>query len=414
MTAEIAVLNKFGVALAADSAITVDVYHNRKIKRKVHNSANKLFALSKYQPVGIMFYNTVSLSGVPWETIIKIYRRQLRQKAFDTIEEYGADFFKWLSTANSFFAADQEYTFVDQAIMRIYVDLDPQQKLTKQNFHKEVDKRIADLEKEEDLVLPNDFEKHFLKKYGQDVIEAAEVAFKKTFLNGAKTKLKHLVSLNFSKKIKSNSYSGIVIAGFGETQSLPHLVEYSCDLMVLDLPRWWQEKSYSIGEDNSSEVVPLADSEVIETLIKGISPGFENEAYESVLKLLLALPKKIVDPIVELTEAQKQKYIGDAMNALPQRFAEFYKGISAYRNENYTVPIKQAIASLPVSELAQVAESFLGASQVLKKVNPDLETVGGPVDVAVISKGDGFVWIKRKHYFTDEFNPAFRLRYLEQ
>jgi len=24
------------------------------------------------------------------------------------------------------------------------------------------------------------------------------------------------------------------------------------------------------------------------------------------------------------------------------------------------------------------------------------ETVGGPIDVAVISKGDGFVWVKKK------------------
>jgi hypothetical protein len=35
------------------------------------------------------------------------------------------------------------------------------------------------------------------------------------------------------------------------------------------------------------------------------------------------------------------------------------------------------------------------------------ETVGGPIDVAVISKGDGFVWIKRKHYFERDLNPHF-------
>jgi len=27
------------------------------------------------------------------------------------------------------------------------------------------------------------------------------------------------------------------------------------------------------------------------------------------------------------------------------------------------------------------------------------ETVAGPIDVAIISKGDGLIWIKRKHYF---------------
>ena len=36
--------------------------------------------------------------------------------------------------------------------------------------------------------------------------------------------------------------------------------------------------------------------------------------------------------------------------------------------------------------------------------------MGGPVDVAVISKGDGFIWIKRKHYFSPELN----IRYFER
>jgi len=39
------------------------------------------------------------------------------------------------------------------------------------------------------------------------------------------------------------------------------------------------------------------------------------------------------------------------------------------------------------------------------------ETVGGPIDVAVISKVDGFIWIKRKHYFKIELNPQFSANY---
>ena len=41
----------------------------------------------------------------------------------------------------------------------------------------------------------------------------------------------------------------------------------------------------------------------------------------------------------------------------------------------------------------------------------DAETVGGPIDVAVISKADGFIWIKRKHYFSKELNPHFVANY---
>jgi hypothetical protein len=35
------------------------------------------------------------------------------------------------------------------------------------------------------------------------------------------------------------------------------------------------------------------------------------------------------------------------------------------------------------------------------------ESVGTPVDVALISKGDGLIWIKRKHYFKPELNRHF-------
>ena len=32
-------------------------------------------------------------------------------------------------------------------------------------------------------------------------------------------------------------------------------------------------------------------------------------------------------------------------------------------------------------------------------------------NVAVITKGDGFVWVKRKHYFAPEYNPRVVARY---
>jgi hypothetical protein len=50
MTAEIAIINKNAVALAADSAVTLRDPQSPKI----YNTANKVFMLSKFHPVGIM------------------------------------------------------------------------------------------------------------------------------------------------------------------------------------------------------------------------------------------------------------------------------------------------------------------------------------------------------------------------
>lgn len=58
MTAIVGVLNKHAVAIAADSAVTMGNTH------KVVNSANKIFTLSKYQPVAVMTYSSASFMGV--------------------------------------------------------------------------------------------------------------------------------------------------------------------------------------------------------------------------------------------------------------------------------------------------------------------------------------------------------------
>ena len=76
MTAEVAVMNRQAIALAADSAVT---FREEK-EQKIFTSASKIFTLSKYQPVGVMIYGSASLMGVPWETIIKIYRDRLGPK----------------------------------------------------------------------------------------------------------------------------------------------------------------------------------------------------------------------------------------------------------------------------------------------------------------------------------------------
>jgi hypothetical protein len=65
VTAEIAILNKGAVALAADSAVTIQIGGGQKI----YNTVNKLFTLSKYQPVGAMVYGNSEFMGVPWESI---------------------------------------------------------------------------------------------------------------------------------------------------------------------------------------------------------------------------------------------------------------------------------------------------------------------------------------------------------
>ena len=61
-------------------------------------------------------------------------------------------------------------------------------------------------------------------------------------------------------------------------------------------------------------------------------------------------------------------------------------------------------------ESSHLAESLVNITSLKRKYSPDEESVGGPVDVAVISRNDGFVWAKRKHYFPAELNQRYFAR----
>ncbi|MFC2016786.1 hypothetical protein ACFLUD_00030 [Chloroflexota bacterium] len=76
----------------------------------------------------------------------------------------------------------------------------------------------------------------------------------------------------------------------------------------------------------------------------------------------------------------------------------------------FSGPIANIVSVLPKSDLAALAESLISLTIVKRKSSPESETVAEPIDVALISKGDGFIWIKRKHYFNADFNPGFFTR----
>jgi len=73
--------------------------------------------------------------------------------------------------------------------------------------------------------------------------------------------------------------------------------------------------------------------------------------------------------------------------------------------------VLNVVSILPKDELAFMAESLVKLTSFKRRVTMETETVGGPIDVAVISKGDGFIWIKRKHYFKSSENPQFFINY---
>lgn len=105
-------MNKTAIALASDSAVTIE----QEKGPKIFNTVNKLFTLSKYQPVGIMIYGSADFMGVPWESIIKIYRTKLGKQNFPTLKEYAKNFLAFLTENKTLFPEPEQEKHFFRAI----------------------------------------------------------------------------------------------------------------------------------------------------------------------------------------------------------------------------------------------------------------------------------------------------------
>ena len=113
MTAQVVILNRDGVAIAADSAVSLSAPGS-----KIYNTANKLFEMSAVEPVAAMVYGTASFVSIPWETVIKEHRRRLASTIHSTVEEYASALIGYLPTLLPHVSQDEQRSHVYMAAVR--------------------------------------------------------------------------------------------------------------------------------------------------------------------------------------------------------------------------------------------------------------------------------------------------------
>jgi hypothetical protein len=157
-----------------------------------------------------------------------------------------------------------------------------------------------------------------------------------------------------------------------------------------------------IDHDTTSYLQPFAQSEMIENFVFGINPTRANQFLDEVNVLLAAL-RDSRDQNFGPREWEKILDCCQNVTNLRDNLIEMRR----QRKER----ISEAISMMPKDELGHAAASLVSLNTFRQRVSTDRETVGGPIDVAVISKEDGFIWIDRKHYFRRELNQHFFQNY---
>ena len=431
MTAEVAVMNKQAIALAADSAVTF----RDEMGQKIFTSASKIFTLSKYQPVGVMIYGSASIMGTPWETVIKAYRDQLKQKTFKTINNYAEDFISFLTEEKLLFAEQEEKRYVRNSIYGYFAlivkEIDEQ---LRQIIKSEGEQEVEEVKKIISQIIqshfdrwegtdflsqaPPDFIDNLKEKYGKLMQEAKEHFFAdvSSISSEQLTEIALSFFIKYPEGMFSSGTSGVVIAGFGTEDMFPILLSFSIDGKVCDFLKYKKNEGESteIDFENDATIIPFAQREMVATFMTGVDPSYQIAIEKDLQQLFAAYPQTLVDGIDKLSQQEKKELQLKLETISNEIFSGYINGLNEHRNRFYVNPIMRVVKMLPKDELAAMAESLINLTSFKRRVSMEEETVGGPIDVAVISKGDGFIWIKRKHYFDRELNQQFFENYYRE
>lgn len=455
MTAVVAILNKTGMALAADSAATITNGDNSS--SKVFNTANKVFTLSKHHPIAIMIYSNSEFLHTPWELIIKLYRKQLQKKSFRTVKEYSDDFRKFLIKSDLLGFKNKEKDFLEKVSrntvymllqnvkdyllnqgdydslltlqdLEVYENV-PYEKIesVKRTAHileGIIDERTNVFDRFDRIEGLDGFE---LKRFIQNnetsihkiiidiVTQSTPLLMNSDNIEQLKIKFVSLiVSILQSKSFLFGS-TGLVFVGYGNEQIYPALYSIETDGIVNGTLRYGINHDITISDEQQCDLIPFAQTDVMNTFIQGMNPDIHNIIKDSLDKSLSSTLETYNNTVIENTEGNIDK---EFLEALKQDFKEnimssMQNDIESVLHKSHIQPTLQALRFLSKEDLAELAESLIYLTFLKRRTTSSLESVGGAIDVAIISKGDGFIWKNRKHYFEDNLNQHFFKNYFD-
>ena len=393
MTAEIGILNKNGVVLASDSAVTLSDGKNSK----VFNSARKLFTLSKEHSVGIMIYGNASFMEVPWEVILNEFKQTIGKGVLDNTAQYVDELIRFLINFKHTQVEDLLINYIVRSARSILDNIAYQSQetadlrasngetITLDSFNKILLDNINNFSLEISKI---EIEHHFeFFEAELNLLKSIVEDFFKTFphTDGEVDVIAKSLYKAIFTGYDSSNVTGLVIAGYGKEEIFPSIRQVELYGIFSQRLIWKVINESEINHNKTCHIIPFAQSEMVETIMNGI------------------------DPNLNIFIAEQLSSVLDK-NGLGEETEKIFENISSIQRKSYINPIIDLIGMQPLNEMASTAKTFIELTSFKRKIVNTLETVGGPVDVLAISKGEGPIWIDRKYYFDIDKNLDYRMR----
>ncbi len=407
-------MNRRAAVLAADSATTVRNLNGATNEMRYFKGANKIFQLSNSAPVGLMIYNAADILHVPWEVVVKEFRSHLGKKTFNEIGEYASQFFVYLSENLRLFPEEiQKQVFLTAAftsaarmINRAF-DSSQDNEIRRTALAHEIQELSGRLA---NLLYRNSIDEASILNIPESwyqELQAKLLSFQEASFYPDDLHQMCQVAIESVVKLPNEMLpmTGLVFAGFGDTEIFPTMHEYHSFGVILGRHVADRIKVEKIDHETPASLTAFAQTSMTDTFSVGFSEGVFLLMNVAITAGLKKLTTELLDTagVDAATVPNADAIIEGARSAICDE-------VMKRASREHALPLRNVLGVLPIEEMSELAETMIKLQSLKEKVTKPSETVGGPVDVAVITRAEGLVWLRRKHFF----DPAINSRYLQR
>ena len=411
MSVGVCIINRNGIALAADSAGT---YTGNKM---FYNSMNKVFSISRKYVYGVITYGATVIHNVSIDQVLKEFRTFLDSKSeVNDFFEILPSFVEFIEQKNNYYKFDTAETNHCYELIKVLIS-DWGKKIKNVITTDDVAAQIDDILNDLSAVMQG-----AIKIENYDVSSYIGTTYKSDFdslinmivpeLNNYPAQKERFWNyiceyFNLSLTNETSNAMGLFFCGYGKNDAFPKFTHIELYNVVGGKVKYKLIENYE-ESNNQAQIVPLAQKDVILTFCKGISNTFINYIPQKVESIINAK----IDAIPDIfTDSQK----GELKEALLSVKNELATAIDTTIQNSNVMPNLNSVQLIPLAEMAFFAENLVNMTTLKRTfaIDGNQQTVGGHTDVAVLSNGDGFVWIKRKLYFDGQLNHNYALRLCE-
>lgn len=414
MTSEIAVMNQRAVALAADSAVTL-IDGGTVV---VRNDQRKLYNLINGQPVGVMFFGVADMMGHPWEHLIEHYQTKTRPGPHKHIRDYAAGFLGMIDHLEEFFPKDRQKDDYKRLLASVFRYIFHMAQYLRESggaaranvadtaiLEEAIERVWRDYQFREDgsprsdlSCFPKGFASHVARDHSAAIDELITYGFQPFGLGKqAVGRLKDIAVFCVVKDLFLEDVTGLVFAGFGTEERYPVVATYFVSSIVGGIAKRAEASFDAIDSDTRSKIRVFADSEVTNAFIRGIDFNLERRVYGALNMLMHGLVDQVIGAFPSTDAAAKENVRRQFQTSvIPQYFDAFRGMIGDFQQHAFINPVLRVLEIASRNELAETARELVSLNVFKKRIMAQKQTVGGAIDVAVISREGGFQWQSRQ------------------